>query len=98
MTEKNKSVGMDAALYEKLAAVCETSGLSVKALAGHLIRDGLERIERGGGFSINIADGSIRIPNAAVPAPSQPRQHTDQPKTPQTEFPVREINMSAFKG
>lgn len=93
----NKSVGVDAQIYARLNEVCETSGLSVKALAGHLIRDGLDRIERGGGFSINIADGSIKIPNAAVPAPVQPRQHAETPKTPQTEFPVREINMSAFK-
>lgn len=94
---KNKTIAVDELILDRLQSVCNTTGLSVKSLAGHLIRDGLDRIEKGGGVQISVLDGSIKIP---PPAPVMNPAMLGGAKVGAarpTEPTVREIDMSAFK-
>lgn len=86
-------IKIEEATATRLQAIAGITGMDIDILATHIIRDGLARIDQGGGFSISTKDGTIKygnaVPQAVRPAPVV--QHTDI--DPMSGMHVREINM-----
>lgn len=58
--------------YGRLEKIAAGTGLAIEALAGHILRGGIEGIERAGGIHIGI-DGKLTLeaPKGDKPTPAQ---------------------------
>lgn len=65
-------ITLESETYDVLASISKVTGMAIDTLAGHIIKDGLGRIDAGGGFSISTKDGSIKYGTSlAALKPSQ---------------------------